>query len=115
MRAVIPCLGYADFLAATLPGWLTILPPNTLRVVTSPNDANTRALCARHGVDCLATDAWTANGAKLNKAAALDAAFAGVTPGTVCLSLDADCYPFGTLPAEATIQPDTLYGCERRA
>lgn len=129
MRAVLPSVQYADFLAVTLPAWLACLPARSLAVVTAPEDTATARVAADYGVPCLITDAWrrpvpVANprpgGPVFNKGLALDEAFGFVpglrdapAPGECCLSLDADVYPAGVFPAEAAIAADTLYGCPR--
>jgi hypothetical protein len=120
MRAVIPSVNYADFLAVTLPAWLAILPHDSVTVVTSDDDVETQAVAERHDVQCVITDAWTRDGATLNKAAALDEAFglagdliAPPSDGELCLALDADGFPCGTWPLETAIAPNTIYGCGR--
>ncbi len=120
MRAVIPALHYADLLAVILPAWVQVLGAEALTVVTTPGDHETHEVASAHGVGLVATDAWSRDEAILNKAAALDDAF-GITPGyrrppapgELCISLDADVYPFGRFPNESEIQPDVLYGCAR--
>jgi len=113
MIAVIPSVNYADMLAVTLPAWKAAVPRATLRVVTSRQDIETHRVCREAGVEAYQTDAWTADGARVNKALALDEAFAGAVFGELCLAIDADCYPFGTFPAEDIFAPDVLYGCVR--
>ena len=113
MIAVIPSVHYADFLAVTLPAWQQALPTATIRVVTSRTDTETHRVCRETGMEPYQTDAWTADGATLNTAKALDEAFAVAAPGELCLSIDADCYPCGTFPAEDTFAPGVLYGCVR--
>lgn len=120
MRIVLPSVTYADFLAVTLPAWWGMVPRESLTVVTSPEDLESQALARRQGVGLHVTDAWTRNGATFNKALALDEAF-GIVPGfreppregDVCLSLDADVFPCGILPASSAIAVNTLYGCAR--
>lgn len=120
MRAVIPSVNYADFLRVTLPAWVAMLPPRSVTVVTTEADEETQAVADAHGVQCVVTDAWSKDGATLNKAAALDEAFGfagGLIPppavGELCLALDADGFPCGTWPREAEIEPGVIYGCGR--
>jgi hypothetical protein len=113
MIAVIPSVNYADMLAVTLPAWKAAVPRATLRVVTSRQDIETHRVCRAAGVEALQTDAWKADGARLNAARALDEAFTVAAPGEICLSIDADCYPFGVFPTEDAIAPGVLYGCAR--
>lgn len=120
MRAVIPSVRYADYLAVVLPVWIRFLPARVLAVVTTPEDRDTQAVAASLDVPVCVTDAWTRNGAVFNKALALDEAF-GFAPGyrpapsrgETCLALDADVVPFGRFPDRATLADDTLYGCAR--
>lgn len=120
MRVVMPSLSYGDFAAVTLPAWRAFLPDAALALVTSPDDRESQDVAAALGVDCVVTDAWRADGAVMNKAAALDLAFGfrgdeRPCPALheVCISVDADVYPFGVLPAPASLAPTTLYGCAR--
>ncbi len=120
MRVVMPSLHYGDFAAVTLPAWRQWVPEADITLVTAPDDADSIAAAAAAGVRCHVTRAWTADGAVLNKGLALDEAF-GFAPGfttppaddTCCLSIDADVYPCGAVPSDATIARDTLYGCAR--
>jgi hypothetical protein len=120
MRVVIPSLHYGDFLAVVLPAWQRMLPVATVTVVTSAADVESQAVARAARADLCVTDAWAADGAILNKAAAMDVAF-GIAPGhaaqptagELCLALDADVYPVGTFPADQTFRPDALYGCPR--
>jgi hypothetical protein len=120
MRVVMPSLAYGDFAAVTLPAWRALLPDAAITLVTTPDDVESQAVAAALGIDCVVTDAWRADGAVMNKAAALDVAFGlrgDVRPRPdvheLCLSVDADVYPFGALPAASDIAPTTLYGCAR--
>ena len=120
MRIVIPSLRYGDYLAVVLPAWRRFQPTADLTVVTSASDPESQAVARAHGADLCLTDAWTRDGAVLNKAAALDVAF-GFVPGhrdapafnELCLAIDCDVVPFGVFPPDATIRPDTVYGCPR--
>jgi len=121
MRLVIPSVGYADFLAVTLPAWQRVLPDAVITVVTSATDQETEIVALEAGVDVLPSDAWTRDGV-FNKAAALDDAFGFVprhrrapAPGEVCVSVDADVYPFGDWWLSDSIEPDAIYGCPRYA
>lgn len=120
MRVVIPSVRYGDFLAVTLPAWQAFLPEADITVVTSPEDAETQAASRASGVQLHVTDVWTRDGAPFNKARALDEAFgfAGAfrrppDPSQLCLSVDADVYPFGRLPGGQVIESGVLYGCAR--
>lgn len=122
MRLVIPSLGYADMLAVVLPAWKRFLPSAGITVVTAEDDHETQAIARDELADLCVTDAWSRDGAVLNKAAALDVAF-GITTGyrgapplgELCLALDCDVMPFGRFPREETLRPAVLYGCSRYA
>lgn len=129
MRIVIPSLNYADFLAVTLPAWCRISNAEDIRVVTHLDDEDTIDLAHSCGCRIVATTAWYADGASLNKSLAMDEAFGFIPPSVAsfsnlsdrappalhepCLALDADCYPVGRLPDPATVEPKVIYGCHR--
>ena len=113
MRILIPALHYADYLAATLPGWRVVCPDAQVVVLTASEDDKTQAVAARFGAEVFLTDVWQADGARFNKARSLDAAMGMPTVGDLFASVDADVYPCGEFPAEAAIAPGTIYGCAR--
>jgi hypothetical protein len=113
MIALITSVDYADFLAVTLPAWKQLLPDATIRVVTAPADRETQRVARQARADVYETTAWRSGRARFNRARALDDALGDVPPAAVCLSLDADCYPCGTLPPEEAFAVGTLYGCAR--
>jgi hypothetical protein len=126
MRAIITSVKCGDFLAATLPAWKAIIPAGCLGVATSPTDTETQDVCAAHDVPAFITDAWSridstchsgANPPQFNMALGLDEAFgflpglrAAPADGELCLSLNADVYPFGKLPKASDIQTGTMAG-----
>jgi len=129
VRIVIASVHYGDFLALTLPRWRQWAPKATLIVATAPGDAESLSIAEQVGAIAIVTDVWTAQApvenerpktVRFNKARALDLAF-GFAPGHVdppdvgerCLSLDADVVPFGPLPRQHDLDPETLYGCPR--
>ena len=67
--AAIPCVGYDDFLALTLPRNVQLL--DSVTVVTEPQDLATIELAAQLGVEVFVTEAWRKQG-PLNKAAAIN-------------------------------------------
>lgn len=113
MIVLITSVSYGDFLAATLPAWQRALSTATIRVLTSPGDRRTRRVAEEAGVALHRTNAWTADGARFNRAKALDEAMRAAKIAELCLSIDADVYPCGTFPAEETFEPGVLYGCAR--
>lgn len=125
MRAIITSVNCGDFLASTLPAWKALLGAH-LGVATSPADAETQAVCAANGVHAWVTDGWARVDAschlgsippRFNMPLGLDEAF-GFVPGLrdlpadgeLCLSLNADVYPFGKMPAEADIPKGLMAG-----
>lgn len=122
MRIVIPSVNYADFLAITLPAWRKLLPAEDFLVVTTPEDAETRAVAAANETGVVLTDVWYQDGATFNKARALDLAFGfdrdppwRVADGEWCLCLDADVYPFGKLALPDDDGERILYSVHRYA
>lgn len=118
MLIVIPSVGYADFLAVTLPAWQTFAPGARIRVVTAPGDRDTFEVASDAGVGCVVTDAWWHDRASFNKARALDEAFEMTdgrpAPARRCLATDADILPVGRMP-DVVVPPGMLYGCARYA
>ena len=126
MRAIICSVDCGDFLAQTLPAWKRLLPEGSLGVATSPLDTETQFVCTQNQVPMWITDAWFradpachhgANPPTFNMALGLDEVF-GFRPGLrdapadgeLCLSLNADVYPFGKLPSEKDIPKGTMAG-----
>jgi hypothetical protein len=113
MTILIPAVHYADYLAVTLPAWRAMFPSARIVVLTSSDDAETVAVADRVGVEVVTTELWTADGAKFNKARALDEAMGFPGVGEVFVSIDADVYPCGPAFAEDDLAPGTIYGCAR--
>lgn len=112
VRVVIPSVNYGDLLAVTLPAWLAYFEASDIIVVTSPNDIETAQVASEHAVKLLTTDAWLRNGAKFNKAAALDEAFEFPARRVEdCYSIDADIFPEGIMPDR--LEPGIIYGAQR--
>lgn len=126
MRTIITSVNCGDFLASTLPAWKRIIPAGCLGVATSPTDTETQAVCEANDVTAWITDGWSRidpschHGSippRFNMPLGLDEAF-GFVPGLrdlpadgeLCLSLNADVYPFGTLPAESEIPKGVMAG-----
>lgn len=126
MRAIITSVKCGDYLADTLPAWVKLFKPGELGVATSPEDQETQDVCAANGIRAWVTDGWSRHDPEIHKGAippkfnmplGLDEAF-GFVPGLrdspkdgdLCLSLNADVYPFGVLPPEKAIPPGTMAG-----
>ncbi len=116
IEVIITCVGYGDFLAVTLPEtkrWFT-----AITVLTAPEDLETIALAKREGVSLYITSVWRENGARFNKAAAinsfLDERNLDGTDSWVLL-LDADILFQTDLHRDvAALDPQGLYSIKRR-
>lgn len=113
--AVIPCVGYDDFLALTLPGNLKLL--DSVTVLTEPEDAATARLAAGLNAEIFVTDAWRRDG-PLSKASALNEWISRATtfdPEQWLMVLDADMLLFAPLEPEIRhVDPRGLYSLPRR-
>ena len=113
--AVIPCVGYDDYLALTLPGNLKLL--DSITVLTEPEDSATVALVAELGVDVFATRAWRRDG-PLSKASAINEWVSRATTYDSeqwLMVLDADMLLFAPLDADIRhVDPRGLYSLRRR-
>ena len=113
IEVVQVCVGYADFLAATLPENLPLV--DDLVVVTSPDDEETRAVCRKHSVHHVLSDDHQRDG-PFNKARMIQRAFDQLRGKDWILHLDADI----VLPRKFRqfidwAHPDerTIYGADR--
>jgi len=114
IEAVVICLGYDDFLQATLPHNLPHV--DHLTVVTSPEDKATQSFCHRVGVPCLPTHVFFREGGAFNKARGINYGLANQRCDDWILHLDADI----VLPPmtrkmlmNAELQEDCIYGIDR--
>lgn len=114
IEAVVPCVGFADLLAQTLPENLPHLPG--LVVVTSPDDGDTRMVCGKWGVRCLVTGAHRRGGASFDRSAAINYGLEHCGREDWLLVLDADI----ALPCRFTdilrgmpLSPARIYGVDR--
>src|SRR4051794_32234258 len=114
IEAVVTCIGYDDFLQASLPRKLQHV--DHLTVVTAPEEKATQALCRRMGVRCLATNVFFRDGGAFNKARGINYGLANQRCDEWLLHLDADV----VLPPmtrkmlmNADLQPDCIYGIDR--
>ena len=71
LEAVTTCVGFDDFLDATLP--LNFPHLDTMVVVTTHADRRTQAVAAKHGAFCVQSDLFFKNGRGFNKGAAINA------------------------------------------
>lgn len=110
MRMFTTCVGYADYLAVTLPPWKRIGIPH---VITKLTDQVTQSVCLYHDVECLVTDAWDTNGSDINKGAAQQQVISTmVDEDEPIILFDADCVPVQSQPLSG-IQRFQMLGCHR--
>jgi len=112
---IIACVGYADYLAVTLP--YTTKWSDTIFVVTSPTDDETKALVAEYpGVHCHETNAFTRDNAAFNKAAAVREAqeiVHAAYPRRWIVLLDADIVADPMVTRSEFVSPRELYSIVR--
>jgi hypothetical protein len=113
IEVVQVCIGYADFLAATLPENLGLV--DELVVVTSPDDHETISVCRRHSVHYVLSDDHRRDG-PFNKARLIQRGFDQIGGRDWILHLDADI----VLPRKfrqyldwAHLDERTIYGADR--
>jgi hypothetical protein len=113
IEVVQVCVGYADFLAATLPENLGLV--DDLVVVTSPDDHETISVCRRHSVHYVLSDDHRRDG-PFNKARLIQRGFDQIGGRDWILHLDADI----VLPRKfrqyldwAHLDERTIYGADR--
>lgn len=112
ISAVTVCFGYADHLARGIEVWRHTL--DEWVVVTHPTDGATIQQCERRRVRTVVTDAFARDGARFNKAAALDAGLASLEGGDWLATIDADVSAPRDWRARAEhARPGFLYGARR--
>jgi glycosyltransferase involved in cell wall biosynthesis len=111
IEAVVICVNYADFLAATLPHNKYIF--DKLVVVTSHKDEDVAHICEVYHIECIKTNIFD-NG--FNKGAGINLGLSRLSREDWCVQIDADC----VLPSRARfileiakLREDTIYGCHR--
>ena len=112
----IPCLGYDDFLALTLPSVTGQL--REVYVVTHPDDSRTIKVALRFGARLIVTKAWRSEEGLLDKGAAINCWMESTVPrhrNSWVLTLDADIFlPPGLNGALKQTRPGNLYSARRR-
>lgn len=114
IEAVTICVGYGDFLAATLPENLPLL--DDLVVVTSPDDDETRTVCRRHNVHHVLSEDHR-RGGPFNKARLINRAFDQIGGRDWILHLDADIVlprQFRRLLDWSHLDERCIYGADRQ-
>jgi hypothetical protein len=116
IEAIIVCVNYADFLRITLPITKDIF--ESITIATSPNDVETISVAREHGIGIHITEVWHENGARFNKAAALNECLGRIgATKTDCwiLLLDADIlFNANILPDISNLDTRGLYSIRRR-
>jgi hypothetical protein len=113
IEAVVTCVDYGDFLAATIES--TKRTFDHLVVVTSPDDEESQRVCRFHNVQCLATDAFR-QGGDFCKGKGINAGLATLRKTDWLCHLDADIVlPPRTreMLERAELDPRYLYGIDR--
>lgn len=113
IEAITTCVGYGDFLAATLPENLPLL--DRLVVITAPDDVETIEVCRRHSVDCVRSDDHKRGGA-FNKGRLIQRGFDQLGGQGWVLHLDGDIVlprRFRDLLDWAHLDERRLYGADR--
>jgi Glycosyltransferase like family 2 len=113
IEAVIVCVGYGDFLAATLPENLPLL--DDVVIVTSPDDEETRAVCRKHSVHHVISNDHRRDG-PFNKARMIQRGFDQIGAQDWVLHLDADIVlprKFRKYAEWAHVDEQSIYGADR--
>ncbi len=113
IEVVTVCVGYGDFLAASLPENLPLV--DNLIVVTSPDDHETRQVCRKHSVHHVLTEDHTRDG-PFNKARLIQRGFDQIGGCDWILHLDADVVlprKFRQLATWGHLDERTIYGADR--
>jgi hypothetical protein len=113
IEAVTVCVGYGDFLAATIVENLPLV--DDLIVVTTSDDTETRAVCRKHSVHHVLSDDHRRDG-PFNKARMIQRGFDQIGARDWALHLDADVVlprKFRKLVEYAHLDERMIYGADR--
>ena len=114
IEVVTVCKGFGDVLAVTLGENLPLI--DNIVVITSPDDEETRSVCRRFSVHCVATNDWNRNG-EFNKARMIQRGFDQIGGHDWILHLDADIVlprKFRQMVDWAHLDPAGIYGVDRQ-
>ncbi len=114
IEAVVVCYNYSDFLKHTIAE--TLQHVDRLVVVTHPSDNATKQLCDRYGVDCVPTEVFHEDGAKFNKARAINLGLSHLKHTGWLIHLDADIllpHRFRHMLDKAKLDKTCIYGADR--
>ena len=114
LEGVVVCVGYADFLAHTLPDNRSHF--DRLVVVTAPHDRETRKVCEYWHVHCITTAAMTPQPGEFCKGKGINTGLRALRRADWLIHLDADIVlPPKTrlLLEQSKLDPTRIYGCDR--
>jgi hypothetical protein len=114
IEAVVTCVNYSDFLSHSLA--FNRHAFDRLVVVTAPGDLATRRACEFWDVLCLATDAFTRDGAPFSKGRGINVGLDALDRDGWVVHLDADVAlppTAGRVLRSAPLDPRGLYGLDR--
>lgn len=114
IEAVVVCVNYSDFLAATLPKNIELV--DRLVVVTHPDDKATQKLCTKYSVDCLKTEVFHDDGDAFNKGRAINLGLSNLRHDGWIMHLDADVllpHRFRHALSMAPLDKSCIYGADR--
>jgi len=115
IECVVTCVGYADFLAHTLP--LNMSHFDKIVVVTSPADKDTQRVCDYYGVQVWLTDAFNAQWqGQFCKGAGVNQGLNRLDKDAWILHIDADIVlppHFRRVLELADLDTTMIYGCDR--
>lgn len=114
VEAVTVCVNYASELAEVASHNRRLL--DRWIVVTTPQDEETRKVCAKHSIETILCDEFQRDGAQFAKARGINAGLRQLQGDGWLLHIDADiCLPtdFGECLEDAHVIPGNVYGCNR--
>lgn len=114
LECVTVSVGYSDLLDETLR--YNVGAFDRIVVVTTHDDSGTQSVCAKHSVNCVKTDEFTARGCRFNKGAGINIGLAHLRHDGWIVSIDADiALPVGfrNILAKAALDATCLYGVLR--
>lgn len=114
IEAVTVCVGYADFLAQTLPA--NKAQVDRLVVVTTKEDHETLDLCHKHNVEVVTTSDFYRHGDAFNKGRAIERGLAALGHKDWLLHLDSDIALPGDFREslhDSDLDHECIYGADR--
>lgn len=114
ITCITVCVDYHDYLEKTFYWNLGHFDKHV--VITTPQDALTKQICADYGVEHLSTSSFYFNGDKFNKGRALNKGLGAIAPADWVLFMDADIIlplDFGEKLRKLELNPEHLYYSRR--